>query len=80
MNIDQIKLAKDAVPFRPFHIRTADGETRTVAHPDAIAWDPTRPYVVHCVEPGGRWEYIDLAPVTSLSVEAPESRLEPRRP
>jgi hypothetical protein len=76
MTIADIQTATKRVPFRPFVIATADGATRTVRYPECISWDPDRPHVVHCVLADGLWEFIDLALVTSLTVEAPTSLLE----
>jgi hypothetical protein len=70
MKIDELKRAKDQRPFQSFLIRTADGREVPVNHPDAVAWDAESPRIVVCVLPGGGWEVIDVALVTSLGMKA----------
>lgn len=78
MRIEELKKTKDQRPFQSFSIRMADGREIQVKHPDAVAWDSDHPRTVICVLPGGGWEVIDIALVTSLGVPAPpaESRAE----
>jgi hypothetical protein len=71
MRFEELRRAKDQRPFQPFLIRMADGREIRVRHPDAIAWDPEHPRTAICVLPGGDWEYIDIALITSLGVPAP---------
>lgn len=70
MKIDELKRAKDQRPFQSFLIRTADGGEVPVNHPDAVAWDAESARIVVCVLPGGGWEVIDVALVTSLGMKA----------
>jgi hypothetical protein len=81
MKIEELKRAKDQRPFQPFSIRMAGGKEIPVRHPDAVAWDddideenngePEQPLTAVCVVPGGGWEVIELALVTSLAFPAP---------
>jgi hypothetical protein len=84
MRIDELKKAKDQRPFQPFLIRMADGREIQVRHPDAVAWDSDHPRIAICVLPGGGWDVIDVALVTSLGTPAPappaESKAEGNRP
>jgi hypothetical protein len=74
MRIEELRRAKDQRPFQPFAIRTADGREITIAHPDAVAWDPgERPRTLVCIQPGGAWDVVDVALVTSLGMQAPVS-------
>ncbi len=66
MKIDELKKAKDQRPFQPFQVRMADGRELEVRHPDAVAWDPDTPRIALFVVPGGRWEVVDVALITSL--------------
>ena len=73
MKIDELKKAKDQRPFQPFHVRMAEGREIQVMHPEA-AWDPDTPRIALFVVPGGRWEVVDVALITSLGGQA---RVEP---
>jgi hypothetical protein len=80
VRIEELKNAKDQRPFRPFSIRMADGKEIPIRHPDAVAWDvdvdeedngeAEEPLTAICVVPGGGWEVIELALVTSLGFPA----------
>jgi hypothetical protein len=74
VKIDELKKAKDQRPFQPFHVRMAEGREIQVMHPDAAAWDPDTPRIALFVVPGGRWEVVDVALITSLGGQA---RVEP---
>jgi hypothetical protein len=41
MNVDQIRTAIRAQPFRPFRIRTADGREHPVSHPEFLMIVPS---------------------------------------
>jgi len=71
MRIEELKKAKDQRPFQPFLIGMADGRQFQVRHPDAVAWDTERPRIAISVLPGGAWEVIDVALVTSLDMQTP---------
>jgi hypothetical protein len=68
VQIEELKKAKDQRPFQPFLIRMEDGREIQVRNPDAVAWDFDRPRIAVCAMPGGGWEVIDVAQVTSLGV------------
>ena len=72
MKLDELKRAKDQRPFQPFEIRTADGRSVTIRHPDTVAWDPESPRIAICLVEGGGWEIIDIALTTSLGIPAPK--------
>jgi hypothetical protein len=71
MRIEELKKAKAQWPFVPFPIRMADGREIEVRHPDAVAWDAGCPRTAVCVPPGGGWEVIDVALITSLGTPIP---------
>lgn len=72
MRLDDLKAAKGRRPFAPFDIRTADGREVTVSHPDALSWEgPDFAPVLFVALQGGRWDVINFAAITSLSVQAP---------
>ena len=72
MKIEELKRAKDQRPFQPFEIRTADGRSITVRHPDTLAWDPEPPETALSIVEGGGWEIVDVALITSLGFPAPK--------
>ncbi len=68
MKLDDLKQVKNRRPFEPFEIHLADGRGISVGHPDALAWEgPDFAPVLHIVLPGGRWEVVNFAAITSLS-------------
>jgi hypothetical protein len=72
MRIQDLREAKDRRPFEPFNITLADGRHFTIGHPDALAWEgPDFAPVLFAILPGGKWEVINFAAITSLSVNAP---------
>jgi hypothetical protein len=74
VKIDELKKAKDQRPFQPFHVCMADGREIQVTHPDAVAWHPDTPRIAVFIVPGGGWEIVDVALITSLGGQA---RVEP---
>ncbi len=78
VRIEELKKAKDQRPFVPFLIRMADGREIEVRHPDAVAWDEGTPRTAVCVPPGGGWEVIEVALITSLGTPIPP-RPEPKK-
>jgi hypothetical protein len=54
MEIEELKRATDQRPFQPFGIRTADGRSITVGHPNAVAWDSQSPRIVRLYHRGRR--------------------------
>jgi hypothetical protein len=73
MRIEELKKVKDQHPFQPFTIRMADGREIEIRHPDAVAWGGDHARIAFCIVPGGGWEIIDVALVTSLGMQAPAS-------
>jgi hypothetical protein len=74
MRIHDLKEAKGRRPFEPFTIHLADGREITVSHPDALAWEgPDFAPILFEILPGGKWEEINFAAITSLSIKAPEA-------
>jgi hypothetical protein len=78
VTIRELKDAYHRRPFVPFLIRMADGREIPVGHPDALAWSEDgellEPLTIGCVMPGGRWEVIELALVTSLGFPPAQAR------
>jgi hypothetical protein len=77
VRIDDLKQAKDRRPFEPFEIHLADGRGVTIGHPDALAWEgPDFAPVLFAILPGGKWEVINFAAITSLtlSIRSPGAR------
>lgn len=74
-SLDEIKLAKDRCPFRPFLLHLADGREVRIGHPDHVAWTPgPMPRTVMVGHEGGA-ESLDLTRIvgirTTESVEKP---------
>jgi hypothetical protein len=73
MRIHDLKEAKDRRPFEPFGIHLADGREITISHPDALAWEgPDFAPMLFAILPGGKWEVINFAAITSLNIKGPE--------
>ncbi len=72
MRIQDLREAKYRRPFEPFEIHLADGRHVAIGHRDALAWEgPDFAPVLFAILPGGKWEVINFAAITSLSVKAP---------
>jgi len=67
MTIDKLREVLHAEPFQPFVIRTADGRSVAVPHPDFISVSPPG-RMVHVFRKDGRSEFIDLLLVTSIDL------------
>jgi hypothetical protein len=79
MRIQELREAKNRRPFEPLEIHRADGRGIPIGHPDALAWEgPDFASVLFAILPGGKWEVINFAAITSLSVKPPaaESKAE----
>ena len=66
MTIEQLRLAQQARPFKPFDVCTADGYRISVPHPDFL-WMPreaSRTFVVY--RDPEAYQVIDLLLVTAL--------------
>lgn len=78
MRLEDLKQAKGRRPFEPFDINLADGRSFPISHPDAVAWEgPDFAPVLYVVRGGGRWEVINFAAITSLSIAAPTAAGQP---
>jgi hypothetical protein len=69
--MEEPERAEDQRPFQPFEIRTADGRSITVRHPDILAWDPEPPGTAPRIVEGGGREIIGVALITPLRFPAP---------
>ncbi len=70
MTIDQLRKAIKAQPFRPFTLRTADGGTYEVKHPEMVAIGPgaERTFIVaHAAED---YSVLDLLLVAAIDFRA----------
>ena len=67
MTNEQLKIAHEARPFRPFRLHLADGRAFAVDHPEFLAQTPAGRTVIVTM-PDERFEVIDLLLVTSLEV------------
>jgi hypothetical protein len=75
MRLDDLRQVKDRRPFEAFEIHLADGRGLVIGHPDALAWEgPDFAPVLYVVLPGGRWEVVNFAAITSLSPAPAGSR------
>ena len=76
MTIDKLREAVNASPFRPFTIRTADGERFQVPHRDFVSIPPTSPriFIVWDAKVAERHNVIDVMLVTSLEYDPPGKR------
>jgi hypothetical protein len=70
MKIEELKQIKDRRPFVPFTIVTGDGREIPIRHPDAVAWDDTRPRLALAVS-GGNQYWIDVALITVIHSPIP---------
>ena len=66
MTIDQLRIAMQAQPFRPFTVCLGDGRVLPVTHPEniMIGREATRTFVSY--GPGDAYRVVDLLLVTSL--------------
>ena len=68
MDIDNLRAAFRAQPFRPFVIRTGSGEAYTLRHPEMIAFSPD--VSVLLLIPGPKQvAMIDVASVTEITYD-----------
>lgn len=70
MTIDRLKDAISQQPFRPFVIRTADGRSYRVPHPDFVSFHPRSQRICIVWDPARDEAYnlLDLLLVASLEV------------
>lgn len=74
MTVEQLRAAREAVPFKPFTIRLADGQAIDVPHPEFLMVTPiaSRTFVV--ATSAESYRVIDLLLVTSLDFGAHRRR------
>lgn len=70
MTAEQLKILREANPFRPFTIHLADGRTLSVPHRDFVSQFPSgRTIIVY--NPDDTYSIVDLYLVTELEVQKP---------
>ena len=68
MTIEQLRLAREANPFRPFTVHLADGRSHRVPHRDWLSMSPGgRTIIVYVSEEGG--SIPDSLMITELSFD-----------
>jgi len=74
MTAEQLRVVREASPFRPFTIHLADGRSFSVPHRDFVSQSPAgRTIIVYGAEES--FSILDLYLVTELEVQAnPESQ------
>ena len=68
MTAETLRIARDAVPFRPFTIRMADGRSFRVIHRDYVSISPVGRTVISYLD-NGAFNILDLLLITELSVD-----------
>ena len=69
----EIRTALKAKPFRPFTLRTADGDTFHVSHPESMLMTPNGRTLV-LVTPKSDLEIIDTIMLVSVNVNGRRTR------
>ena len=70
MNVDQIRLVREANPFVPFTVHLADGRSHRVPHRDYLSLSPVgRTIVVYHSDGAG--SFLDSLLITELTVDKP---------
>ncbi len=70
MNVDQIRLAREANPFLPFTVHLADGRSHRVPHRDYLSMSPGgRTVIVYESDEAGH--ILDSLLITELSLDKP---------
>jgi hypothetical protein len=68
MTIEQLRNAHNAVPFRPFTIRMADGRVFPIKHPDFLSMSPSgRTVIIYNIDDS--FSILDLLLMTELEME-----------
>lgn len=70
MTSQQLREARDAVPFRPFSIRMADGQAYEVPHRDYLSISPTGRTAIVYRTSTEAFRVLDVMLITSLDIEA----------
>lgn len=69
MNIDQIKEARDARPFKPFTLSLADGRRLGVPHPEYLSFPPAWSRSLIVAQPSGSVSVVNALLVVSLDFD-----------
>lgn len=70
MTIEQLRLAREANPFRPFTVHLADGRSHRVPHRDYLSMSPGgRTVIVYESDEAGH--ILDALLITELSIDKP---------
>jgi hypothetical protein len=70
MTAEQLRVLREANPFRPFTIHLADGRNLTVPHRDFVSQSPSgRTIIVYHND--DTFSIVDLYVVTELKIQAP---------
>ena len=78
MNVDQIRLVREANPFVPFTIHPADGRSHRVPHRDYLSMSPGgRTVIVYESDEAGH--LLDSLLITELSLDKPGVESAPER-
>ena len=78
MKIDEIRNLRDAVQFKPFALRLADGRAIPVRHRDCLMTSPSgRTVIVY--QPDDSFDVVDVMLITSSRVKSLNGRSRRRR-
>lgn len=76
MTIEQLRLAREANPFRPFTVHLADGRSHRVPHRDWLSMSPGgRTFIVYESDEAGH--ILDALLITELSIDKPGATTAP---
>jgi len=75
----ELRRLMHSVPFSPFQIRTTDGDTFTVSHPDFIMISPSEDMAVLYPREEQGHHVVNLRQVVSMRPAGNGSRKSPRR-
>ena len=71
MNVDRLRQAVNAQPFRPFQLRFGSGQFVQVPHPELIAIAPSGRYAYVCSREQD--QHIDVMLIESIEYTQPET-------
>lgn len=72
MNVQKLRTAHRATPFRPFTIYMADGRSFHVPHPDFLSMSPTGRTVI-IYQDNDDFSILDLLLMTEIEMSSPSS-------
>jgi hypothetical protein len=75
MDIEQIRQARHAQPFRKFWIHLADGGRIPVEQGDSVALSPTGREIIVFL-PDSSYQVINVKKITRLEIQAPPDSIE----